>query len=223
MNDILHDVSDLTLRDAVSDFLFRNRLSGLHNRRWLDENVPELMAAGRITRYAALDLDKFSDVNRALGEAKADRVLARFGRILAEFAAGHDIEIVTGRDLEAITARDLEALHLSGEEFCLLLGPGEKDLRGLLERLRQRVQDELGPRALREDGIGGPTASPCASRSPSARPASRRPKAILSPWSWRPGSGPRALCAKPRTPAATGSCWKTTETGGPEPSHHLRS
>jgi len=160
MNDILHDVSDLTLRHAVSDFLFRNRLSGLRNRRWLDENVPELMAAGRITRYAALDLDKFSDVNRILGEVKADRVLARFGRILAEFAAGHDIEIVTGRDLEAITARDLEALHLSGEEFCLLIGPGEKDVRGLLDKLRERVQDELGPRASREDGIAGPDGKP---------------------------------------------------------------
>jgi GGDEF domain-containing protein len=118
------------------------------------------MTAGRITRYAALDLDKFGDINRSLGEVKADRVLARFGRIIAEFAAGHDIEVVTGRDLEAITGRDLEALHLSGEEFCLLIGPGEKDVRGLLEKLRQRVQDELGPRALRQDGVAGPGGTP---------------------------------------------------------------
>ncbi|MBI5239212.1 MAG: diguanylate cyclase [Elusimicrobia bacterium] len=160
LNDILRDVPDAPLRDAVSDFLFRNRLSGLHNRRWLDENVADLVTGGRVTRYAALDLDKFGDINRALGEVKADKVLARFGRILAEFAAGHDIEIVTGRDLEAITARDLEALHLSGEEFCLLIGPKETDVRGLLEKLRQRVADELGPRALSQDGVAGPGGKP---------------------------------------------------------------
>lgn len=144
MSAILDDVENLSLRQAVSDFLFRNRLSGLHNRRWLDENVADLVTSGRVSRYAALDLDKFGDINRALGEAKADRVLTRFGRILAEFAAG----------------RDLETLHLSGEEFCLLIGPKETDVRGLLEGLRQRVADELGPRSLREDGVAGPDGEP---------------------------------------------------------------
>ncbi len=140
MNDILLDVKDRGLRQTIAKFLFRDRLSGLHNRRWLAENAAELMAAGRIARYAALDLDKFSDVNLSLGEAKADRVLARFGRIIAEFSAAHG----------------LEAVHLSGEEFCLLIGPDVKDVRALLDELRQKVQDELGARSLREDGIAGP-------------------------------------------------------------------
>ena len=130
-------MKDQRLREAVSDFLFRNRLSGLRNRRWLDENMEGLLSGGRVVRYAALDLDRFGDLNRLLGETRADKVLARFGRILAEAAAG----------------RDLVALHLSGEEFCLLLGPGEADVRGLLEAVREKVAAELGPRAASEDGV----------------------------------------------------------------------
>jgi len=144
VSDMLHQVQDRNLRRAVADYFFRNALSGLFNRTWLDEHIAGLLAAGRAQRYAALDLDKFGEINRALGEARADRIIARFGALLGEAMAG----------------RDVVALHLSGEEFCLLIGPGEKDVRALLDGLRQKVQDELGARALRDDGVAGPDGRP---------------------------------------------------------------
>lgn len=136
-SELLAKIPDEGLRAKVETFLFRNPLSGLPNRRWLDENVDRLVSKGLIVEYAALDLDKFGDVNRSLGEEKADRVLVRFGELLAEAVAGHDAY----------------ALHLSGEEFAILVGPKEKDVRGLLDGARVRVQNELGRRVLERDGV----------------------------------------------------------------------
>ncbi|MFA6030738.1 MAG: diguanylate cyclase [Elusimicrobiota bacterium] len=135
--ELLARIKDEVLRAKIEAFLYKNALSGLSNRRWLDENVDRLVSKGLIVEYAALDLDKFGDVNRSLGEEKADRVLVRFGELLAEAVAGHDAY----------------ALHLSGEEFAILVGPKETDLRGLLDGARVRVQNELGRRVLERDGV----------------------------------------------------------------------
>jgi diguanylate cyclase (GGDEF)-like protein len=139
LRDLLARIKDPALQESLSDFIFRNHISGLRNRLWLDENVARLSAAGRLRGYAALDFDKFGDVNRALGEVRADRIISIFGAIIA-------------RTLEG---RDAIPLHISGEEFCILIGPRETDKRSLLEEVRQKVQDELGLRAERE-GIAKP-------------------------------------------------------------------
>jgi len=62
-------------QEAVTD-----ALTGLHNRRWLDQHLPRLVArhvrAGRPLSLLLLDIDHFKRFNDELGHAAGDAVLA---------------------------------------------------------------------------------------------------------------------------------------------------
>ena len=87
---------------------FRDVLTGLHNRRHLNEILPTLVAGARRDReplsVVILDLDHFKVVNDTLGHLEGDRVLAAFGALLARRLRKGDV-----------------ACRYGGEEFCLLL------------------------------------------------------------------------------------------------------
>jgi diguanylate cyclase (GGDEF)-like protein len=76
-----------------------------------------------------LDLDNFKEVNDGHGHAVGDRVLARFGSLLAELAPGDGL-----------------AFRVGGDEFALLLGDaGEEDARELIGRVRTALHDNIDP------------------------------------------------------------------------------
>ncbi len=87
----------------------RDSLTGLHNRRYLDEQLPGLIAGGGDLTVAIVDLDHFKRVNDQLSHDVGDQVLVLVGKLLeTELAA-----IVP----DGFTAR------MGGEEFLLAL-PG---------------------------------------------------------------------------------------------------
>lgn len=76
-----------------------------------------------------LDLDNFKEVNDGHGHAVGDRVLARFGSLLAELAPGDGL-----------------AFRVGGDEFALLLGDaGEEDARELIGHVRTALHDNIDP------------------------------------------------------------------------------
>jgi two-component system, cell cycle response regulator len=108
----------------------RDPLTGLYNRRYVDEELPRLLrvGAGRGTpvTVALLDLDHFKRVNDTLSHDVGDRVLATVAELL-ETAADQ----VDG----AFAAR------LGGEEFLLVLpGPEPAAARDRLEQVRRTIR-----------------------------------------------------------------------------------
>lgn len=106
----------------------RDPLTGLHNRRFVDENLPGLIESDPGLTIALVDLDHFKQINDRLSHNVGDQVLIRVAGILAEgVAAGCP---------EGFAAR------LGGEEFLIVL-PGTAPGRAtaLVDGIRRTVRD----------------------------------------------------------------------------------
>ncbi|WP_030439022.1 GGDEF domain-containing protein [Actinoplanes subtropicus] len=107
----------------------RDALTGLYNRRYVNERLPVLLGEAAVDRtpisVAIADLDHFKRINDTLSHATGDTVLQRVGALLQEAASGPVI-----------------AARMGGEEF-LLIFPGmdgaEAARRCELLRLRIRT------------------------------------------------------------------------------------
>jgi diguanylate cyclase (GGDEF)-like protein len=89
--------------DQLEDLAMADDLTGLANRRRLEQGLTDALAAGSM-QVALLDLDDFKEVNDALGHAVGDRLLVAVAQRLRA-AAGPD----------ALVAR------MGGDEFAVLL------------------------------------------------------------------------------------------------------
>ncbi|WP_295647200.1 diguanylate cyclase [uncultured Methylibium sp.] len=116
------------LQAALQQQATRDALTGLFNRRHLNEALPALWAAarrdGRPLAVAIIDLDHFKQVNDRHGHDVGDRLLAAFGQLLATRLRRGDI-----------------ACRYGGEEFCVLMpgteaGAARRKLESLLRRWR---------------------------------------------------------------------------------------
>jgi two-component system cell cycle response regulator len=111
----------------------RDALTGLHNRRHADEELPAVLAAGaaegRPVSVALIDLDHFKRVNDTFSHETGDTVLRRVAGLLTAAAPP-----------EALVAR------LGGEEFVVLLAgtDGAAALR-VCERIRAAVANADWP------------------------------------------------------------------------------
>jgi diguanylate cyclase (GGDEF)-like protein len=109
----------------------RDPLTGLRNRRYVDEHLPVLIGRaqhdGGPLWAAVLDLDHFKQINDRCSHEIGDQVLVMVAALLADTVAG------LGED-SAMAAR------LGGEEFLLVLcGRGHAETLAVLERLRRRI------------------------------------------------------------------------------------
>jgi two-component system, cell cycle response regulator len=105
------------LQSALRQQAMRDELTGLHNRRFLNETLPGLWAMAERNQsplaVAIIDLDHFKMVNDQLGHDAGDRLLAAFGRLLLSELRKSDI-----------------ACRWGGEEFCVLM-PGTSSAAAL--------------------------------------------------------------------------------------------
>jgi diguanylate cyclase (GGDEF)-like protein len=96
------------LQAALQEQAARDFLTGLYNRRHLNDVLPPMVALaerhGEPLALAVIDLDHFKDVNDRFGHAAGDRVLAAFGELLRTRLRRSDI-----------------ACRYGGEEFCVLM------------------------------------------------------------------------------------------------------
>jgi diguanylate cyclase (GGDEF)-like protein len=101
-------LSNLKLRDTLRQQSIRDPLTGLYNRRFLEEYlVHERVRASRKNRPLSvimLDIDHFKRFNDTFGHDAGDAILRRMGLLLQGHVRGSDI-----------------ACRIGGEEFALLL------------------------------------------------------------------------------------------------------
>lgn len=124
---IIHSVAEqlsmalatLSLQDRLREQSIRDPLTGLFNRRYLEESaVRELARSARRSlplSMLMLDIDHFKAFNDLHGHAGGDALLAQFGQLLASMTRKEDI-----------------ACRYGGEEFTLILP--EADLMAASER-----------------------------------------------------------------------------------------
>jgi diguanylate cyclase (GGDEF)-like protein len=123
------------LRDSRHEAL-TDGLSGLPNRRWLQDDLEMATSAGQVPHTLAFfDLDGFKHYNDTFGHPVGDSLLARLGSRLADAVGEH------GR-----------AYRLGGDEFCVLL-------RGRFDREGAPVAGAL--EALSEHGEGFAITASC--------------------------------------------------------------
>jgi diguanylate cyclase (GGDEF)-like protein len=108
----------------------RDSLTGLFNRRYLDEKLSATVAAARRTgeplSVAIIDLDHFKRINDTMSHAVGDAVLRRFGALLNGFATGGECPA-----------------RLGGEEFVLLMpGVGAEAARHRCETLVALIREQ---------------------------------------------------------------------------------
>ncbi len=125
--------SNLALRERLREQSVRDPLTGLFNRRYLDEMLDrEIERARRFEQplgVLMIDIDHFKELNDVEGHEMGDAVLREFGRLLASSFRTGD-----------------EAFRYGGEEFVVLMPDASaKDVmeraEGLRDVLRQlRVQ-----------------------------------------------------------------------------------
>lgn len=88
-------ISNIRLREALREQATRDPLTGLFNRRYLDETLPrELHAALREDQtlsLAIIDLDNFKHYNDTWGHEAGDQVLIQVSRFLREHLRASDI------------------------------------------------------------------------------------------------------------------------------------
>ena len=110
-------------------------LTRLLNRRALLQRLGESESVGPPLALVFLDLDNFKEVNDGHGHAVGDRVLARFGSLLAELAPEDGLAFRVGGDefaLLLVDAREQEARELIGKVRAALRGNIDPLLRSLV-------------------------------------------------------------------------------------------
>lgn len=122
-------LANLSLRETLREQSVRDPLTGLYNRRYLEESLNrELVRARRRSvpvSVLALDIDHFKRFNDVYGHDTGDRVLRGLGNILQAQFRGSDVPCRQG-----------------GEEFVVLLPEASADqVAAHAEQLRVKVSE----------------------------------------------------------------------------------
>ncbi|HZS33555.1 MAG TPA: diguanylate cyclase [Methylomirabilota bacterium] len=122
-------LANLRLRETLRGQSIRDPLTGLFNRRYMEETLErELSRAEREQRALALillDIDRFKRFNDTYGHVAGDAVLAAIGGLLRGLSRAGDI-----------------ACRYGGEEFVLILPEAPlPDARRRAEEIREAIRD----------------------------------------------------------------------------------
>jgi diguanylate cyclase (GGDEF)-like protein/PAS domain S-box-containing protein len=121
-------LANLRLRATLHNQSIRDPLTGLFNRRYLEESITrELQRAGRKQRPVGIimmDVDHFKKFNDTFGHQAGDGLLREIGTFLLKHTRGDDI-----------------ACRYGGEEFTVILPEAPLEVaRQRAERMRQAVK-----------------------------------------------------------------------------------
>jgi diguanylate cyclase (GGDEF)-like protein len=149
-------VANLKLRETLRNQSIRDPLTGLFNRRYMEETLErELHRAERTDRplcVAMLDLDHFKALNDSSGHEAGDLLLAEMGRLLRAGVRRGDV-----------------ACRYGGEEFVLILPDANRE-----DGFRRVDQLREGMRQLRVTHRGRSVGAPSFSGGLAAFPADGR-------------------------------------------------
>jgi len=116
-------LDNLRSRERLRELAIRDPLTGLYNRRFLDEAVAKEVAAARRYRHPLaflyLDVDGFREVNNRLGHLKGDEVLRRIGGYLVDNVREADYVV-----------------RIGGDEFLIMLPETDGEVDVIVRRLK---------------------------------------------------------------------------------------
>jgi two-component system cell cycle response regulator len=119
-HELSHAAAQLS-REALED-----ALTGLGNRRRLDDELRSLLGTDHVFAVALVDIDHFKQVNDRFSHLVGDRVLQRIGAILRDGSRRQDL-----------------AARFGGEEFAVVLNESAPaEAVAACERLRQAIAAE---------------------------------------------------------------------------------
>jgi diguanylate cyclase (GGDEF)-like protein len=113
------------ISEELRELAHRDALTGLYNRRYVDERLPVLLAeaaAGEtLISLAIVDLDHFKRINDTLSHNTGDMVLRQIGALLSAAAVGRTIVARLGGEEFLLILPDVDAreAHLRCEELRL--------------------------------------------------------------------------------------------------------
>jgi diguanylate cyclase (GGDEF)-like protein/PAS domain S-box-containing protein len=121
-------LANIRLRAMLREQSLRDPLTGLFNRRYMEESLDREVRRAAREGYGLgvlmADLDGFKNLNDAFGHAAGDDVLRRLGRFLGEAVRGEDI-----------------ACRFGGEEFVVILPKASvDDTERRAEALREGIK-----------------------------------------------------------------------------------
>ena len=121
-------VANLKLRETLRTQSIRDPLTGLFNRRYLEETLERELRRAERSRgklsVVMLDLDRFKEFNDTFGHDAGDLLLRDFGRLLPEIVRGGDV-----------------VCRYGGEEFVIVLPEADVEVtRQRAERIRDAVR-----------------------------------------------------------------------------------
>jgi diguanylate cyclase (GGDEF)-like protein len=124
-------LANLKLRERLQEMSVRDPLTGLYNRRYMQETLErEIKRAQRASKpigIIMLDVDHFKAVNDTYGHDAGDLVLKTLASFLADNLRGEDVTCRYG-----------------GEEFVLIMpGLSLKDSELKAEHIRQEIENTL--------------------------------------------------------------------------------
>lgn len=124
-NDRLRASLEQTIELAVTD-----ALTGLHNRRYLDNHIKTLFARaaarGRALSVCIVDIDRFKGINDTYGHDAGDEVLKQFSARIRSAVRGADL-----------------ACRFGGEEFVVVMPDTDANAAvAIAERLRIGIEGE---------------------------------------------------------------------------------
>src|SRR6185503_6311061 len=103
-------IANLKLRDQLRQQAIHDQLTGLFNRRYLDETLPrDLHQAQRRNAplcVVMLDIDDFKHYNDSFGHGPGDAILRECGRVLREKLRKSDISCRYGGDEFVLVLHD---------------------------------------------------------------------------------------------------------------------
>ncbi len=122
-------LANLKARDTLHEQSIRDPLTGLYNRRFLEEFLLRELARAERKKHSlsiiTLDIDHFKRINDTLGHGAGDIVLRRVGLLLQGFVRQSDI-----------------ACRVGGEEFSVLLPEASMQIATQrAEEIRKAVQE----------------------------------------------------------------------------------
>jgi diguanylate cyclase (GGDEF)-like protein/PAS domain S-box-containing protein len=122
-------IANIRLREALRSQSIRDPVTGLFNRRYLEETlereIHRATRSGQPVGIVMLDLDHFKKFNDSFGHEAGDLVLRSVGSLIVKNTRGEDI-----------------ACRYGGEEFVLILpGSNARDSEAHANRLRCAVKD----------------------------------------------------------------------------------
>jgi diguanylate cyclase (GGDEF)-like protein len=106
---------------------YTDSLTGLKNRRALDQQISDLAAVGASYAFALADLDRFKALNDTHGHDAGDHALRLFAEVLKRSIRTADV-----------------AIRWGGEEFCILfVGANAETALEIIDRIRADLAQAL--------------------------------------------------------------------------------